>query len=49
MISFTCEIKKTELIDAENRLVVARGVGWGNGQWAEWVMMAKMYKFLVIR
>lgn len=47
MISLICGIqkkKKKELIDTENRLVVARGGGW-----VKWVKGVKRYKLPVLR
>ena len=48
------KLAKPELIDSENRLVVARRVSgaWGQGkgwEWAECTRRIKMYKFLVIK
>ena len=40
--------QKTELIDTEDRLVVAIGRG-GGGEWAKWVKGVKRYKLPLIR
>ena len=43
--SYVKSKKKPELIDTENRLVVARV---GSGCWVKWVKVIKRYRFLVI-
>ena len=42
------KFKKTELIDTENKLEIARARGGERG-WAEWVKGVKRYKFPVTK
>ena len=41
-----CDLKSTELIETESRLVIVRGGGRG---WGKFVKMVKKYKLPVIR
>ena len=46
MISLLCGILKAQLTEIKNRLVVARGRGWGEGKWMKVVRKPRL---LVIR